>query len=82
MRGAVLVGCLFLISFSPLRGDTKPGRLELLDVFNLQLATDPQYAAKLAHAIQTVARHTVGTRAAAASIQVLAAPADNDTTRA
>ena len=45
-------------------------------------ATDPQYAAKLAHAIQTVARHSVGTRAAPAGIQVLAPRADNHTTRA
>src|SRR6516164_4427992 len=38
----LLGSCLILMIGSSALGQTQPGRLELLDVFNLQLATDPQ----------------------------------------
>jgi acylaminoacyl-peptidase len=38
----LLASTLLLVCFSAASAESKPGRLELLDVFNLQLAVDPQ----------------------------------------
>jgi dipeptidyl aminopeptidase/acylaminoacyl peptidase len=39
---AVIVACLALAFFSPATAQTQPNRLTINDVFNLELATDPQ----------------------------------------